>query len=372
LGLSRNLPSAILVALGCSFVPNLTRLGHISMARPAGSIESRCETHDLVKTKEMKTKYLLIALGTLLAAGALWAARTAWRVHCQVVTLNVRNAPLAEVLHKIEKQTWKRIRAEKALDARITLRVADKPLSYVLNRVGEQAGARWSTVNAVYGSSRALKALDAALRGDGKLETAGWTKIAPNAADFEAGGKGEPAEHLRVNPKPDDSDSVDSSPPPGAFYQGAERSLGNLPPIPPREGAEPGPGQERRVLAKRTKDGPVMFFGGPSGKMEMWSAEELVLESALGARLGGDTNQAPTAQAAAEAACKVKGRWRSFVAFRKSSMGIGFGGTAAPGRPGLEHGPGEQNERFANLTPEQRVKRARERLQWKKIEQPFP
>jgi len=315
----------------------------------------------------MKTKHLLLVVGTLLAAGALWAGRTAWRVHRQLVTLNVRNAPLAEVLHKIEKQTWKKIRAEKALDARITLRVTNKPLSDVLNRVAEQAGAHWSTVYAVYSSSRTLRALDAALRSDGKLEPAGWTKIAPNPADFEADGKGEPAVHLRINPKPDGLDSTDPSPMPGALYQGADSSLGNLPPIPPPEGAGPEDGQQRRVLAKRTKDGPVMFFGGPSGEMEMWSPEELVLESALSSRLGSETNQTPTAQAAAEAARRVKGRWTSFLAFRKSSMGIGFAGMPpAPGRPGLEHGPGEPNARFANLTPEQRVKRAREGLQWGK------
>lgn len=314
----------------------------------------------------MKTKHLLLVVGTLLAAGALWAGRTAWRVHRQLVTLNVRNAPLAEVLHKIEKQTWKKIRAEKALDARITLRVTNKPLAYVLNRVAEQAGAHWSTVYAVYGSSRALRALEVALRNDGKLEPAGWTKIAPNPADFEADGKGDPAGHLRINPKPDGLDSTESVPMPGGLYQGADPSLGNLRPIPAPEGAGPQDGRQRRVLAKSTKDGAVMFFGGPSGEMEMWSPEELVLESALSSRLGSETNQASTAQAAAEAARKVKGRWTSFLAFRKSSMGIGFSAMPpAPGRPRLEHGPAEPNERFANLTPEQRVKRARERLEWK-------
>src|SRR5437870_351631 len=127
----------------------------------------------------MKTKYLLLGAGAVLIAGGLWFGRAAWRVHRQLVTLQVRNAPLAEVLRKIERQTWKKIRAEKSLDARITLNVTDKPLAYVLDLIGEQAGARWTTFHAVYGSSRALRALDAALEGDGNLEPAGWTKLAP-------------------------------------------------------------------------------------------------------------------------------------------------------------------------------------------------
>src|SRR5437899_2018782 len=117
----------------------------------------------------MKTKYLVLGIGALLAAGGLWFGRTAWRAHRQLVTLNVRNAPLTEVLRKIEKETWTKIRAEKGLDARITLHLTDKPLSDVLDRLAEQAGAHWSKVYAVYDSPRALNALDTALRNDGKL-----------------------------------------------------------------------------------------------------------------------------------------------------------------------------------------------------------
>src|SRR5215831_13970680 len=98
----------------------------------------------------MKTKYLLFGLAALLAVGGLWAGRTAWCVRHQLVSLEVRNMPLSEVLRKIERQTWKNIRAQQVLDARITLHVRDKPLPYVLDRIAEQAGAHWSTIYAVY------------------------------------------------------------------------------------------------------------------------------------------------------------------------------------------------------------------------------
>src|SRR4051794_21336006 len=111
----------------------------------------------------MKTKHLLLTIAIVLGIGGTWFGRAAWRAHRQIVTLDVRKAPLAEVLRKIERQTWRKIRAEQALDARITLQVVNKPLSYVLDRLAEQAGAHWSTLYAVYTSADALHALDSTL-----------------------------------------------------------------------------------------------------------------------------------------------------------------------------------------------------------------
>jgi hypothetical protein len=105
----------------------------------------------------MKTKYWLLGIGAVVVAGGLWAGRTAWRAHPKLVTLDVREAPLADVLRKVARQTGTKIRAEGALDARITLSVKDQPLAYVLRRLGDQAGGRWSTLYATYGSTRALE-----------------------------------------------------------------------------------------------------------------------------------------------------------------------------------------------------------------------
>src|SRR3974390_3117913 len=113
----------------------------------------------------MKTKHLLVGLAVVLVAGGGWAGGAVWRQRHQLVTLNVRNMLLAEVLRKIERQTWKKIRTEKALDARITLNLKDKPLPYVLDRISEQAGARWPTLSAVYDAKQALIGFDYALRG---------------------------------------------------------------------------------------------------------------------------------------------------------------------------------------------------------------
>ena len=125
------------------------------------------------------------------------------------------------------------------------------------------------------------------------------------------------------------------------------------------------------MMVKRGPNGPVMFSGGTDGQMEMWSPEELIMETPLSGRLKGDSQeQAATANGASEAAQKLKAHWTTFISFQKSAMGIGFrlpppgpGGAAGSGGPDgprfdpMKHNP---NDRFARLTPEQRVQRARQ------------
>lgn len=296
----------------------------------------------------MKTKYLLLGIGALLAIGTFWGGRAVWQIRHQLVTLDVRNMPLAEVLRKVERQTWKKIRAEKNLDARITLHVKNKPLSYVLDRLAEQAGARWSTLYAVYNSPTAVKALDTSLRGDSKIELAGWIKVAPKPPPMDEMQPDAPF-HIETGPK---------------GMSGGAGSGGN----------------RRMMVMKRGSGGAVVMAGGPDGKMEMWSPQELVVENPLSSRFA-EQELAANAQSAAESAKKVNGKWTTFFAFRKSPMGIGFrlppvgGPDAAGGGPNASHGPGKPdrptfdpmkhnpNDRYARLTPEQRVQRARERQQ---------
>src|SRR5262249_694914 len=147
------------IPLPAPFIPNPAPVGHIPIAYCDLPLNSERKSNSR-KTEPMKTKYLLLGIGALFAVIGVWAGRIVWRINHQLITLDVRNAPLAEVLRKIERQTWKKIRVEKNFDVCITLHVKNKPLSYVLDRIGEQAGARWSTLYAVYNSSSAVKALD--------------------------------------------------------------------------------------------------------------------------------------------------------------------------------------------------------------------
>lgn len=286
----------------------------------------------------MKTNYIVAGLVMLIAAGALWIGHTLWSVHRQLVSLDVRNMPLAQVLHKIERQTWKQIRAERALDARITLRVKDKPLKYVLDRIAEQCGARWSTLYAVYQSTSARQALETALAGDGKIADVGWTKVAPKEPEFDTeGGASGPLLHSKANPEG------------GGSVAGTE---------PPPGGPPPGMNGGGMMMFRRNPAGAVMFSKNANGQTEMWSPEELVMETPLSARLGAEKQPAPTAQAADETARELNGKWATYLAFRKSIMGLGV---TIPGRAGGDPLKRSPNDRFAKLTPEQRVQRARER-----------
>src|SRR5262249_51782826 len=328
----------------------------------------------------MKTKHVWLVTGVLILSIGLWFARAAWRVHRGLVTLHARNMPLAEVLRKIEGQTRKKIEAEKVLDARITLNVVNKPLAYVLDRLAEQAGARWSTVYAVYNSRSALDRLETALRTDGKLEPAGWTKIAPEQPilkePIELGALPPPGPNLDVQPLPPDFAS-------GRVVTASEdveikNPSGEAPTLKGRPDAAFRMPKAIRVVRKGGDDD-----GGV--QEEVWTAEELVLEAGLKGRLGNDQPNDEISAAAAETARKVNGRWTTYVALRKSAFGMAFGGPPfrrmMRGGPGsqvhgmnradlqMESGPPpdfeavakqERNDVFERLTPEQRVRRARE------------
>jgi hypothetical protein len=341
----------------------------------------------------MKTKYVLLVLGLLIAGAGFWFGRAAWQSKHQLVTLHVRNLPLADVLRSIERQTGTKIRAEQSLDTHITLNVTAKPLAYVLNRVAEQAGARWSTLYAVYESHAALGKLETALRGDSKLDDAGWTKIAPAALVMNLPGpdaKG-PGPMFLAGPG---TRNLPTNLPPGAVVTSSDEIAvehGSMKP-----GVKSGPATAKRerspTIVRVVRNGPD--GAGKNFEAETWSPEEMVLESALSPRLGTETIEAATAETAAETAEKVKGHWALYYALKKSRIGPGFGNVQmtrrGPGDP-KAHGstpagtvPGanlkiagdhigqaigdleaamrqSRADELGRLTPEQRVQRARER-----------
>src|SRR5881628_603339 len=114
----------------------------------------------------MKIKQVAFGIAAVLVVASIWVGRIAWCAHHNLVTLHVRNASLADVARKIERQTWEKIRVDHNLDAKITLDVKNMPLAEVLDLVSDQAGARWGRTYAVYDSDGALRRLESALRGD--------------------------------------------------------------------------------------------------------------------------------------------------------------------------------------------------------------
>ena len=120
-----------------------------------------------------------VAVGTvaLLAAGTALQKYEIHREGHGLVTLHVVNAPLDEVIRKIEHQSGQAIAWDRRLHGPVTLTVNDMPLGQVLNQLILQTGAYWTVDYAVFDSKSALRKLETALQGEMELRDAGWTNL---------------------------------------------------------------------------------------------------------------------------------------------------------------------------------------------------
>jgi len=358
------------------------------------------------------TKYIWAAGALVLALVGTWAGHILWCAHRNLVTLHVRNAPLAEVIRKIERQTWEHISVDPKLNSLITLNVKNKPLAEALDRIGQQCGARWTSVYAVYGLESALPKLESSLFGDKKLDEVGWKMIAPPGLD-QAGTTGIPIE---FNGGPGSPLTISNGMAVaggggGGGGGGQPRIVINGGPMPSPQDLPPGAvistedsvikGGGGRIQGRQGQGAPVMVTmrrradGSGAMEQEIWSPVQLVLESRLNDRLGENYVTSPSPEGAAQTAKKVKGKWKLYYALKKSSMPMNMPGgsrmrTFTSNEPGKAMQMVKQNgtnsavnlkpalpsiddlaqsiqqqklEDLARLTPEQRVLRAREKKQ---------
>lgn len=314
----------------------------------------------------------LVLIGVVLAvAGAAWAGRAIYRAKKNIVTIDVYNAPLADVIKQLERQTWETILTRSDLQTKVTLKVKNVPLTEALDQLGK-AGVNWSKWHAVHDSSRALEKLETALRNRAKLEDAGWTNLAPadlpgepswQAGGSNAGGGGGPAGGVTVTREITGAGGgmtvsgrkpvmikLDSNDVKGGDVQAALREKMKA------------AGMDDATIAKATAamkeqtmdvdvsvggpgpgaNGDVMFkAGGPqpkirmvtrsrdgSGKMteEIWSPEHLVLEQKLSGKLGDGSYSDPGEMAAREVAKKVKGDLTTLYVLSGGPAGFPFAG----------------------------------------------
>src|SRR6266571_1037064 len=308
----------------------------------------------------MKIKLTLFAVIAVSALAGIWLGAGAWRAHKKFVTLHVRNAPLAEVIRQIERQTHETIRFDQKLDAKVTLDVKNKPLTEVLDSVSEQAGARWGKTYAVYSSERSLRGLESVLQGKSQLEPEGWTNVAPRfdgsilatPPDFDAPGPGKiimtsPGAGNGKPPMLVDEDVRD-----GATVtrneDGTVRTLTKMRGV-PGEGKiiKIGPGRGTTIETDDSDTGhrggnlTVRRVAGPGGitttmmdgdgrvkvtrtspdgtvlKEDEWSSARLVIEMRLGPQLGDEIPAKATPETAAKAARKVHGKYVTYYALDK-------------------------------------------------------
>ncbi len=117
-----------------------------------------------------KTFWILLTLATLAVLG-----RQAWRAQHNLVTLEVHDADLADVVRQLKWQTWESIYVGKNVTGKVTLKVHNQPLEVVLDILNEQVNGRWSVVYPLYTTSRSLKLARALAGGMVESPVTGWT-----------------------------------------------------------------------------------------------------------------------------------------------------------------------------------------------------
>jgi len=113
----------------------------------------------------------------LLVGGMVYYAWLAHRASRNLVTLNVRNAPLRDVVRSLERQTWELILTHKDVDGKVTLNVKDARLEDVLQIIGEQISCRWTAYFPLYTQGRSLDRFKKCVRGDLAAAENGWTNL---------------------------------------------------------------------------------------------------------------------------------------------------------------------------------------------------
>ena len=120
----------------------------------------------------------IIWYGTaLLVLAAIYIGRVAYNAHLNLVTLDVRDLDVRDVINKMEHQTWEVIYLDKAVEGKVTMQVEKMPLEEALRLVGSQIMARASTIYPLYSTSQSFTALKQSLRGEVDPATHGWTNL---------------------------------------------------------------------------------------------------------------------------------------------------------------------------------------------------
>jgi hypothetical protein len=94
-----------------------------------------------------------------------------------LVTLDVRNMEVREVVKKLERQTGQSIFVHRDVEGKITMKVRKVPLEEVLNIIDDQVESRWNQIYALYSTDSSLGILKRALRGEMDPPVIGWTNL---------------------------------------------------------------------------------------------------------------------------------------------------------------------------------------------------
>lgn len=131
----------------------------------------------------------LITLGVTFALVVIgYAGWRAWNASRNLVTLNVQNADVREVVEKIGRQTRETILMDSNVQGKITLQAKRATLEKVLGIITDQISARWQAYYPIYSGGASLDRFKQGLRGDIDPATSGWTNLQSRGGMF--GGRG--------------------------------------------------------------------------------------------------------------------------------------------------------------------------------------
>jgi hypothetical protein len=314
----------------------------------------------------MKKKQMIIGLAlALVLAGAASLYRIVQHARQDLVTLNVTNAPLADVLARVARQTREQIVADQGLGGTITLNVRRAPLRQVLARIADQVGAFPRLNFAVGGSAATLTRLKDALRHGQDPAQTGWTNPAARLEN-----RSEAPSVTRLI-RHDGEETNADGPPDLAGQPGGQVDVRVT------RGGPAGSGLRRFEVRSGGVDGSgatraTLMTAGPDGVVREidLSPERLLLESELAARLASTGPTTASAETAARLAQRAGGKWSSIYSLE--SVPLPPGGLP-PGLNGFSRTPGKgsaapelseaavNRRRFDQLTrrtPEQRAREA--------------
>ncbi|MDB6067170.1 MAG: hypothetical protein JWR26_3378 [Pedosphaera sp.] len=364
----------------------------------------------------MKRKQLILLIaGLVVAAGTAWLGRASYQAWHGLITLNVRNAPLADVIKSLERQTWSKIRYDSRLNTQVTLDVKNMPLPQVLDRLAEQAGAAWSTDFVVYDSNSALRKLKTVFKGEAQMAAVGWTNLSsapamtsgPGADEdvgtnldgmvLQQGGAGTQSATIKLDGNQLDEVELrrrlGKQLPAGAgmsvvtedrVVEAVKEALkdgkGGGGKIAIARSAGPGSDKSPGVTFKTFAPSMHAMVKTPDGRIQslpddLLVPERLLAENALTPKLDLNEPMQATADDAEKAAKKAHASWTIYYTLRKLPFGMNVrlfhdmemkaGETGGPG--GIQdiqtsmknHVQQQKQDFFTKLTPEQRVERAR-------------
>lgn len=251
----------------------------------------------------------------LLAIGTAMQQRTAYCFRHGLVTLHARNAPLAEVIHKIERQTGQKICWDPALNRPVTLEVSNLPLPQVLDKLIMLEGAYWGTDFAVYESQAGLDKLVDALQGGARLQAAGWTNLSGAKIDY--------AYTVKFH-YPNGTSRYDrgaSSGVPRRDYRFVRLSFeANLTNTQTRSMEAQMEANAKKDLIGQAIYGPSRSAGEANAAEGVLAPERLVAEITLAARLEDKTPAPATPEEADKIAKAAQAAWTTIYTMRKSPI----------------------------------------------------